>query len=204
MRRTILSLAGISSLSLLAACGQADTTETTEPMAETETMAPEGAEAGNVVRAMLTNSEGQPAGEAIIAGTEGGLQLNLTLQNLPAGAHGVHVHQTGDCSADDFSSAGGHWNPTGASHGLEAEGGHHLGDLPNVTVAEDGTATLEYMIEDATISGENALMDDDGAAFVVHEGADDGMTDPAGDSGSRIACGVFEVRQSVANDTAEM
>ncbi len=195
-------LTAAATLSLLAACGDADTAAT-DTMAETETteqtMSPGGAEAGNVVNAMLMDADGNSVGEAILASTEGGLQLNLSLEGLPPGEHGVHIHETGDCSAADFTSAGGHWNPTDNQHAMPSDDMHHLGDLGNITIADDGTASMEMMIEGATIDGENALMDDDGAAFVVHSGADDGTTQPSGDSGSRIACGVFEVRESVAS-----
>ena len=202
MRQTMILIAAAG---LLAACDSNPPADdmTVEPDTASETMSPEGAEAGNVVRAMLMTADGEPAGEAILASTEGGLQLNLSLQGLPAGEHGVHIHQTGTCTAPDFKSAGGHWNPAGKQHGMENPQGAHMGDLPNVTIAEDGTGSLDYLVEGGTMDGENMLLDDDGAAFVVHAGPDDMKTDPAGDSGDRIACGVFEVRPSVATTPAE-
>lgn len=193
MRRTIMISAA---LTLLAACSGAQEDDAAQEAAGDSQMSPAGARPGNVVHAMLKTADGAPAGEAILASTEAGLQLNLALKGLPEGEHGVHVHETGDCTAPDFKSAGGHWNPTGKEHGLIGEDGSHMGDLPNVAVTEDGTGTLDYLISGATIDGENALMDEDSAAFIVHAGADDGASQPSGDSGSRIACGVFEVRKS--------
>lgn len=134
-------------------------------------------------------ADGAAAGEAMIAERDGTLEIAVTLRNLPPGAHGVHVHQTGVCEAPDFTSAGGHWNPVDQAHGLEDPAGQHAGDMPNLTVGEDGTGTLVYPLEGGAEF--DRLMDADGAALVVHAGRDDQMTDPAGDAGDRIACGVF-------------
>ena len=112
---------------------------------------------------------------------------------LEPGDYGFHIHETGRCDAPDFTSAGGHFNPTGASHGLLDPEGPHAGDLPNLHVGEDGAVT--YVVSTALVTlneGERALFDADGSAVILHAQADDYLTDPGGGSGDRIACGVIE------------
>lgn len=112
------------------------------------------------------------------------------LSGLPGGMHGVHLHETGDCSADDFSSAGGHIAGD-QSHGVLADGGPHPGDMPNVNVGSDGTIKNDAFLP--LLDLEAMIGDEDGAAVIVHSGADDYTSQPSGDAGSRIACGVFEM-----------
>ncbi|WP_240330730.1 superoxide dismutase family protein [Sphingorhabdus sp. Alg239-R122] len=153
-----------------------------------------------VARAELHMASGEAVGEAIIAQGSDGLLLTLNAENLPAGEKGVHIHMTGACKTPDFKSAGGHWNPQGAQHGLENPQGAHAGDLPNLVIAGNGTGILEASIAGGTVQeGDMALMDSDGAAFVIHAGPDDMKTDPSGDSGSRIACGVFALSTGGVN-----
>lgn len=127
----------------------------------------------------------------------GGLIVVLQTTGLPPGIHAFHLHETGACdAADGFKSAGGHFNPTDKSHGWLNENGAHLGDLPNLHVPQDGVLAVEYFLADVTLGGDgdgHSLMDDDGTAVVVHVRADDYKTDPAGDAGERIACGVIEM-----------
>ncbi len=185
MRSITITTGAILTLAL-AACGssnegaQDETTDT----AATESAAP------MMAVATLQTADGQPAGMATATASGDQVLISLQVQNLPAGEHGVHVHTTGSCEAPTFESAGPHWNPGNQTHGLEAPEGQHAGDMPNLTVAEDGTGTLEYTLGGgATFEG---LMDADGSAFMVHAGPDDQMTDPSGNSGDRIACGVFQ------------
>jgi Cu-Zn family superoxide dismutase len=112
---------------------------------------------------------------------------------MTQGAYGAHVHTTGRCDAPGFTTAGPHWNPTAQQHGKDNPQGMHKGDLPNLLVGTDGRGSFEYTIPNATIAGQgpNLLLDQDGAAVVVHQGADDFRTDPSGNSGNRIACGVL-------------
>lgn len=143
--------------------------------------------------ARLVSASGAPMGTATVTQVSGALQLRVDGMNLPSGAHGVHIHQVGNCTAPDFTSAGPHWNPTGAQHGKDNPAGMHMGDLPNLLVGSDGRGTLEYRIAGATLTGgDHAMLDSDGAAIVIHATADDYRTDPAGNSGARIACGVFQ------------
>lgn len=138
--------------------------------------------------ATLQNAQGAAAGSATAAASEGGIMVSLRVEGLPAGEHGVHVHTTGRCDAPGFESAGGHWNPTGAQHGLEEPAGQHAGDMPNLNVDQNGRGSLDYRLQGGSLE---AMLDADGAAFVVHASADDQRTEPSGNSGGRIACGVF-------------
>lgn len=119
-----------------------------------------------------------------------GVVVEATLVNLPAGTHAIHVHETGKCDAPDFESAGGHFNPDDKKHGILSPEGMHAGDLPNLFVPESGEIHQEMFATNLTL--DETLFDDDGAAVIIHANADDYETDPAGDAGSRIACGVIE------------
>lgn len=141
--------------------------------------------------ATLIDSEGNEAGQARLRETEGGfVHIVLTVEGVPEGIHGVHVHETGDCATPDFQSAGGHIAGD-AQHGFDSPEGVHPGDLPNAHVQSDGVLAVEYMNERLAMD-ESMLFDEDGSAILVHEGPDDYVTDPAGDSGGRIFCGVIE------------
>lgn len=139
--------------------------------------------------AALKGPDGTEHGTVTIQPTASGQMLvTLDLTGIPEGEHGFHIHETGDCSADDFTSAGGHLAGD-AEHGVMAENGPHPGDFPNITPNADGEVTLAYFNERLT---GDMLMDDDGSAVVIHSGADDYESQPSGDAGSRIACGVIE------------
>jgi len=174
--RAILILAGLSSLAL-AACAQKDEVAVGSPT-------PGGARA----TAALRTATGLDAGRATATEVSGGIRYTVDVKGMPAGTHGAHIHTTGRCDAPDFTTAGGHWNPTTMKHGSMNPQGPHEGDLPNLIVGTDGRGTLGVTVPGATMAG---LLDTDGAAIVIHAGPDDLMTDPAGNSGGRIACGVF-------------
>ncbi len=141
-------------------------------------------------RAVVSDRDGNEVGTVTLNETRSGTPLVIVaLSGLPEGQHGIHLHQTGDCSADDFSSAGGHIAGD-AQHGLQVEGGPHPGDLPNVTVGDQGNVNAEFFAHGLTIA--DMVLDEDGAAFVVHAEADDYVSQPAGNAGDRIACGVLE------------
>jgi Cu-Zn family superoxide dismutase len=118
-----------------------------------------------------------------------GVVVDARLINMPAGAHAFHIHETGRCDAPDFKSAGGHANPSGKKHGIASAEGMHAGDLPNIHVPENGSLRVEMFA--TLIRLDSSLYDADGAAIVIHAGPDDYSTDPAGDAGARIACGVI-------------
>ncbi|QNQ11732.1 superoxide dismutase family protein [Sphingomonas alpina] len=138
--------------------------------------------------ATLKTAAGAEVGRVTASEVAGGLRFTIDAKAMPSGTHGAHVHTTGLCEGPDFASAGGHWNPTGMKHGSMNPQGPHEGDLPNLIIGTDGRGTLGITIPGATMAG---LLDGDGSALVVHAAADDLMTDPSGNSGARIACGVF-------------
>lgn len=169
-------------------------TETTGVTATGTTTATGAATGGATATATLQDATGKEVGQATFTETDGGVLVQVTLQGLTvaaAGEHGIHIHTTGACTPD-FQAASGHFNPTGAQHGLENPSGPHAGDLPNLEVDADGNATYEATAALATLgAGENSLLDADGSALVIHAGPDDMKSDPAGNSGDRIACGVI-------------
>lgn len=129
-------------------------------------------------------------GEAVFAATADGHSLTVTVENAPPGPHAVHIHETGDCSAADGTSAGGHWNPEGVDHGAWGGDAHHLGDIGNMVVGEDGTGTIVLSTDRWTV-GDGAPTDVLGKSIIVHVGADDFTTQPTGAAGGRIGCGVI-------------
>ena len=139
--------------------------------------------------ATLRTPDGTEIGSATAMPAVTGVSVLVEARNLEPGMHGLHVHTVGDCSAPDFSSAGGHWNPTDMEHGRQNPEGPHAGDMPNLEIQADGSGSVLFALPAGTYDG---LMDGDGSALVIHAGEDDLSTDPAGDSGDRIACGVFE------------
>lgn len=143
---------------------------------------------GRIAVAPLIDPAGRPVGRATVREVTGGLRVTLDARGLPAGPHGAHLHTVGVCDAPAFAGAGPHWNPLGTKHGSMNPQGPHAGDLPNVIVGKDGRGTLAATLAGATF---DALLDADGAAMMVHAAADDLQTDPSGNSGARIACGVF-------------
>ena len=148
---------------------------------------------GTSASATLRDLTGERVGTATLTDTYAGLLIAASVTNLGLGAHGIHLHSIGKCDPP-FTSAGGHFNPLGKHHGFENPQGPHLGDLPNIDTPAAGALRFEVLVPGVTLRGTNALLDADGASIVVHAGRDDYKTDPAGDSGSRIACGVIVQR----------
>jgi Cu-Zn family superoxide dismutase len=139
--------------------------------------------------ATLQDANGQTVGEVTL--TEGGYGtlIHARLSNLPSGTHAFHVHAVGKCEPP-FKSAGGHYNPLGSNHGFMDRDGMHAGDLPNVHIPDSGA--LEFEVFAPRVHVDAMLLDADGAAIVMHQGADDYQSDPAGAAGPRIACGVIQ------------
>ncbi|MDZ4802973.1 MAG: superoxide dismutase family protein [Bryobacteraceae bacterium] len=140
----------------------------------------------------LKNAKGDVVGNLKATPVKGGsVKLSGSVMKMPAGQHAIHVHMTGKCEAPDFTSAGGHFNPEQHKHGLATQTGH-AGDLGNFTVAANGKAKVNLMLTKVTLAdGANSLFKEGGTALVVHEKADDLKTDPTGNAGGRVACGVF-------------
>lgn len=144
--------------------------------------------AGRLATAQLVDGAGRAVGRASVREVAGGLRVTIDASGMPAGTHGAHLHTVGRCDGPDFTSAGPHWNPAASKHGSMNPQGPHAGDLPNLIVGNDGRGTLAVVLAGATMDG---VMDADGTAMVVHATADDLMTDPSGNSGARVACGVL-------------
>jgi Cu-Zn family superoxide dismutase len=143
-------------------------------------------------RAELSNGSGQAVGTATFTQVGRTVRVLLEVQGLPAGVKAVHVHAVGKCDGPDFNSAGPHFNPGGRQHGALNPAGPHAGDLPNLTVEANGRGRLESATELLSLSGgATAVFDGDGSALVVHAAPDDFRTDPTGNSGARLACGVI-------------
>ena len=136
----------------------------------------------------LKDAKGASIGTAKITGKGNGSQIHLDLKNLTPGTHAIHVHETAKCEAPDFKTAGAHLNPDKKQHGMNNPQGRHAGDLPNIDVKRNGTAK-------ATLDAKGIdLFQNGGTSLVIHEKADDYKTDPSGNSGARIACGVIQLQ----------
>ena len=141
----------------------------------------------------IIDGQGQTRGKATLEQRKDGIHVEVRGVGLPAGDHAVHIHAVGTCTGPDFKSAGGHWNPEMKQHGHDNPMGAHMGDMPNMTVAADGTGILKTVIPGAMLKdGKEPLLDADGAAIVIHAAADDYKTDPTGNAGARLACGIIK------------
>ena len=158
----------------------------------------DAAEGAKMAKATLHDAQGKEVGTAFLTEVETailtreGVEIILELHDLPSGVHAFHIHSVGKCEGPDFASAGGHFNPYGKKHGMKNPEGAHAGDLQNLSVGEDGTAQAEFVTKEVTLgSGDNSLFHPEGTSVVIHANPDDEMTDPAGNAGARIACGVI-------------
>ena len=141
----------------------------------------------------IVNTQGQKIGSAIVHPSNGGVRIDVQVSQLPVGTHGIHIHTVGKCEGPAFTTAGGHFNPASKKHGKENPEGPHAGDLQNIEVGADGTGKASLSDLNVTLGdGPNSLLHEGGTALVIHEKADDYKTDPAGNSGARIACGVIQ------------
>ena len=140
-------------------------------------------------QAELKTPDGTRIGTAVAEEVDGAIRVMVEVAGVAKGVHGTHVHAVGKCEAPDFASAGPHWNPSTHQHGKDNPLGPHAGDLPNLSVGDDGRDRTIFTLSQGTYAG---LLDEDGASLVVHAGPDDYKTDPSGNSGGRIACGVFQ------------
>ena len=147
----------------------------------------------------MYNATGDMVGTAKLTEQPEGVKVKLKVEGLSPGFHGVHIHEFPKCKAPDFKSAGNHFNPEGKKHGLMNPDGAHLGDMPNVEADGSGLVDGEIMIPEATLLDGNKSIVQKGTALVIDEKQDDGVTQPAGDSGTRIICGEIKPEEKNAN-----
>lgn len=145
-----------------------------------------------IASATLSLSSGIPAGTVQVLANGDSVTLTAVVTGISPGAHGIHLHTTGSCVGPDFGSAGGHLNPLGKHHGSDNPAGRHLGDLPNIVVQPGGTGSLTAELQGTRAEIASWLFDTDGTAVVVHADADDYKSDPSGNAGGRLACGVLK------------
>ena len=149
--------------------------------------------AAAAARARLVDAQGKEVGSATFEPAQGGVKIDVNVSGLSPGEHGFHVHEVGKCEAPKFESAGPHFNPAGKKHGHDNHDGAHAGDLPNLKVSADGQGTGTFVAKGLTLDdGSASLFRKGGTALVVHAAPDDYKTDPSGNSGARLACGVVE------------
>ena len=129
-------------------------------------------------------------GTVVFTKTDGGVKIVADLQGLTKGKHGFHIHECGDCSAPDGTSAGGHFNPASKSHGAPMDMGRHAGDMGNIEADDNGKAHLEYVDPMMSLAGEHSII---GRSVIVHKSEDDLKTQPTGNAGARVACGVIGI-----------
>ncbi|WP_028548269.1 superoxide dismutase family protein [Paenibacillus sp. UNC451MF] len=141
----------------------------------------------------IINSKGTKIGTATLTQVPEGVKFQVDVSGLTPGKHGMHIHQTGVCTPPDFKTAGEHFNPESKKHGFDNPQGYHAGDLPNLEIGSDGRGRAEVVAPKLTLAKDkaNSVVKTGGTALVIHEKEDDYKTDPSGNSGDRVACGVI-------------
>ncbi|WP_068985925.1 MULTISPECIES: superoxide dismutase family protein [Lysinibacillus] len=152
------------------------------------------ANSAQTATAKVIGKNNESYGNAYFQEEDNGVRVTLALSGLPSGTHGIHIHSVGKCEPPTFESAGPHFNPTSKEHGKDNPKGYHMGDLPNLEVGEDGSVDMNFLAEGLTLdkNAANSLLGGKGTSLVIHESEDDYKSDPAGNSGARIACGAIQ------------
>lgn len=144
--------------------------------------------------AVLIDANGKTIGSATVKDVGHGLELRVKARGLDAGMKAIHLHAVGKCELPKFVSAGPHWNPEMKMHGKDNPMGPHAGDLPNLTVGANGRVSYKSVAHGFKLSGDMGLLDADGGAMIIHAKPDDYKSDPTGNAGDRIVCGVFKAK----------
>jgi Cu-Zn family superoxide dismutase len=185
----------LAAVAVLAACERVE--DVPEPAIQ-DTTAASDPQAGDTdeIEIPLMDAQDTQIGVSHLSQQGDGVEMHVRVSGLePGSEHGIHFHETGTCTPPAFESAGNHFNPTGMQHGMDNPQGPHVGDLPNIRAGDDGVADTTFVKAATQIRGDSAsLQRSGGIALVVHAGRDDQRTDPSGDSGDRIACGVVRVQ----------
>ncbi|CAN7157371.1 superoxide dismutase family protein [Pseudoxanthomonas sp. LjRoot168] len=190
----IVLLAAASALAL-AACSTTPSPSPSSPSSTATPVVPTTSTARQAVAVLASASGSLVSGSVTLTPMGKGLHLTGEIGGLPAnGTHAFHIHEKGDCSAADASSAGPHFNPFNAAHGKAGSGAHHAGDMNNLTANADGVAKVDAHLEGVTLGG-GAVNDVAGRALIVHAAPDDYASQPAGNAGARVACGIIKVTQ---------
>lgn len=192
MKRLFFLLSLATLFTILAACGNTanDNNSNNQESSNQEN----GEDNNEEVKVDLQNDDEESVGTATLTEEDEGVNILLEGENLPKGTHAFHIHEEGQCEAPDFDSAGDHFNPEDADHGFDTDDGPHAGDMSNISVGEDGNVKQSFLARNVTLEEDedNSLLDDEGTSLIIHEGADDGKSQPAGDAGDKMACGVIE------------
>ncbi len=174
---------GVAAIFLVAGC-------TAEQPGQQQQQEVEETNFRNAVAVVNPTEGNEVTGTITFEQSDDGVRVQATLEGLEEGEHGFHIHQYGDCTADDGTSAGGHYNPTGEPHGAPDDEERHMGDMGNITADADGNATIDYVDSRIVLNGPNSIM---GRGIVIHGGQDDLTSQPSGDAGPRLGCGVIGV-----------
>lgn len=157
----------------------------------------------SILEIEMYNPEGDSLGTAKFTEQPDGVQVKVSVTGLEPGFHGIHVHEFPKCEGPDFKSAGNHFNPDSKLHGLMHPEGSHAGDLPNLEAGGDGKVDVELMLSGATLKdGKGSLLKGEGTSLIIHEAQDDGVSQPAGDAGARIACGKITLEEANQKETS--
>ena len=180
----------------LTGCAAKEEAPAPEPVPEPAPVETAAAPATAVAQLMPRADMPDVGGSVTFTEIEGGVRINAEIHGAAAGTHGFHLHEIGDCSAEDFTSSGGHFNPSETPHGAPTDDERHAGDFGNLEVGDDGMGALQVASTLLAVNdGENGVV---GRAVILHEGEDDLVSQPTGAAGGRIACGVVELMEDAS------